>query len=180
MPLVCALGLLSFVACKNEEQTNSTTDSLSNSEVSTTTSGTEMQSGSYVDLYTGSPVEVSKDEQSGKYMNKKTNEPVYFYINTSTNDTFDVLGRIVNNALIKLDDGKYQVDDARVKIDSDGDIKIKEEDGDKIKMDASSGNVKVKEDGTKEKFKDDKYKMKNDSVKIKIKDDKVKIKTSNK
>src|ERR1044072_4761066 len=102
-----------------------------------------------------------------------TNEPVEFYVDMNTRDTVYGRGRyIVNNYIVKANDGMYRLDAGKVKIDKD-DLKLK--DGSKkFKMDQSNMKMKgwegkMKGDSTsgKMKQKDMKKKMDNDGMKTK-------------
>jgi len=100
-----------------------------------------------------------------------------YYVNPTTADTFDVQGRVVNNALIKGPDGSYTVDenkittdDGKMKTQGDGDLKMKEGDV-KAKVE-TDGDMKLKAGDSKEKIKDDTYKSKDDDSKTKSKSDK--------
>jgi len=126
------------------------------------------QNDRYVDLETGKHITVVKDSTNGVMVNKETNEPVDIYVDTETKDTiYGKTGEVINNHVIKLDDGKYtyaeaDIDPVKVKTEADGDYKVKddnskikvEEDGDvkikegdkKVKIDAESGEKKVKTD----------------------------------
>ncbi len=136
LSIVGLIAITLFTACSENGKNTSTTNS---ETTETTASGkgsagtptvgdsiaTNASTASYVDLYTGTPIEVERDAASGNYLNRVSHETVQFYVNTSTSDTFDMKGRVVNNALLRADDGKFTVNEAKVKIDSDGDVKIK-------------------------------------------------------
>lgn len=115
----------------------------------------------YVDLNTGEAIELEKDESSGLMVNTETKKPVGLYVDTRTNDTIDgKSGKVVNGKIVKNGsswdyDAKYKMDsdgdwkikdgDYKKKVEADGDVKIK--DGDtKIKIDAETGDTKVKND----------------------------------
>jgi hypothetical protein len=115
--------------------------------------------GRYLDLATGEPIEIDKNE-SGVTINKSTNEPVYIYVDTKKDDTiYGRTGEVINghvvlydgkyvfenDAKLKMDDGgyKYKDGDYKVKVEDDGDKKIKDGDS-KIKID--DGEKKVKND----------------------------------
>ncbi|MDB5246508.1 MAG: hypothetical protein JWQ40_902 [Segetibacter sp.] len=173
MPLACTIAVVTFAACGGSSTTEETTaDSLSsvssttestNAASDTSATGSASMKSSYVDLYSGSTVKLEKDEKTGYYLNAETHTPVEYYIDQSTNDTFDRSGRVVNMALIKGSEGKYTVNESKVKIQGDGDLKVKTADG--------GAKVKIETDG------DAKYK--DDSVKIKVRDGKVKVKDRN-
>jgi hypothetical protein len=119
----------------------------------------------YVDLNTGEPVELVKDEQTGLMVNAETNKPVRMYVDTKTHDTvWGKTGVIINGSIRKSDDGSYvyidadskiktdedgsykvKDDDYKKKVDEDGDVKIKNGDT-KVKIDGETGEKKVKKD----------------------------------
>ena len=104
--------------------------------------------GRYLDLATGDPIEIDKDE-SGVVINKETKEPVYIYVDTKNNDTiYGRTGEVINGHVIKLEDGKYKYDGLKVKLDEDGDFKVK--DGDYKRKVEADGDIKIK-DGDKTK-----------------------------
>ena len=127
----------------------------------------------YVDLSTGQPVELYYDAKTRRTYSSMTNEPVEFYVDMNTRDTVYGRGRyIVNNYIVKANDGMYRLDAGKVKMDKD-DLKLK--DGSKkFKMDQSNMKMKgwegkMKGDSTsgKMKQKDMKKKMDNDGMKTK-------------
>ena len=118
----------------------------------------------YIDLSTGQPVEVKKDEITGAMINKETNNPLYIYIDTKSNDTiYARTGKVINGHILKGDDQKYVFDedeklkihesgaveykdgDYKMEIEKDGDTKTKNGDK-KIKTDEKTGERKVKKD----------------------------------
>ncbi|MBC7826788.1 MAG: hypothetical protein H7122_03505 [Chitinophagaceae bacterium] len=140
----------------------------------------------YLDLNTGETIDIWYDAAGLRTLNKKTGAPVDFYVNTSTNDTVFGRGRfVVNGYVLKGDDGKWNLNDGKVKVDGDelkvkvGDQKFKI-DGDEIKI--KGNGVKVKSDGgdVKVKSKDGKAKYEEDRIKIKDGDNTVKVKDSTK
>jgi hypothetical protein len=125
----------------------------------------------YIDLTTGEPIELVKDEESGLMVNAATRKPVRMYVDTRTHDTvWGKSGKVINGYVHQDDEGQYIYigsgdddesdyklkrdgegykkkvgDDYKVKVEDDGDYKIK--DGDtKIKVDAETGKTKVKKD----------------------------------
>ena len=138
----------------------------------------------FSDLSTGESIDIWYDAVGMRTLNKKTGALVDFYVNRTTNDT--VLGRgkfVVNGYVIKGDDGKWKLNDGKVKVDGDelkvkvGDQKLKI-DGDEIKIKrngvkakSEDGEVKVKtRDGARAKYEDDKIKVKDGDKKITVKD----------
>jgi pyruvate kinase len=118
----------------------------------------------YIDLSTGKPVEVSKDEKTGYMVNKETNEALYIYVDTKKNDTiYAKTGKVINGHVVYKENNQYVFDedeklavdkdggvnykdgDYKMEVEKDGDVKIK--DGDKkIKIDGETGERKVKND----------------------------------
>ncbi len=124
----------------------------------------------YIDLTTGEPIELVKDEETGLMVDASTKKPVRMYVDTKTNDTvWGKSGKVINGYVRLDDEGKYIYfggddddtdyklkrdgegykkkvgDDYKIKVEDDGDYKIK--DGDtKIKVDAETGERKVKKD----------------------------------
>ncbi|MDP1795813.1 MAG: hypothetical protein Q8K53_00720, partial [Daejeonella sp.] len=82
--------------------------------------------------------------------------PVEFYLNNA-GDTLFQNGLVVNHAIMKAD-GKWMLDETKIKRDGDQ-IKIKFEDGDKIKIDGE--DMKIKDADGKIKVEDDTIKIKN-------------------
>jgi hypothetical protein len=111
-------------------------------------------------LNTGEAIDIWYDKVGMRTLNKKTGGPVEFHINTSTKDTVFGRGRfIVNNYVIKGDDGKWKLDDGKVKVD-----------GDELKVKVGDQKFKVDGDEIKIKSKDGKAKYEDDKIKIKTKD----------
>ena len=117
----------------------------------------------YVDLSTGQPVDLVKDDATGAMVNSETKQPVYIYVDTKNNDTiYGKTGKVINGHVVRTSDNRYLLDedekqeisnnaieykdgDLKVEVEKDGDIKIK--DGDtKKKLDAETGERKVKND----------------------------------
>lgn len=127
----------------------------------------------YVDLSTGQPVDLYYDAKTRRTYSSVTNEPVEFYVDMNTRDTVYGRGRyIVNNYIVKANDGKYRLDAGKIKMDKD-ELKLK--DGNKkFKMDQSNmkmkgweGKMKADTTGMKMKTNDMKRKMNNDKSKTK-------------
>ncbi|HEX5652528.1 MAG TPA: hypothetical protein VFX58_05610 [Chitinophagaceae bacterium] len=111
----------------------------------------------YVDLRTGKPVNLVKDDQSGLMVDESTKKPVYIYVDTKNNDTiYGKTGVVINGQVSTNSDGEYvyvndlepyeiKDGDYKKEVEKDGDIKIK--DGDtKVKIDGETGEKKVKTD----------------------------------
>ena len=147
---------VTLMACNNDG-TTANNDSTADMDMSTT-AGTEAQvePGTYVDLTTGKEVYIIRDEETGYATDSIAKVPVEFYVNTSTRDTIFRTGMVVNNLIVE-EDGKWKLDETKVKIDGD-EIKIKD------------GDSKVKIDGEESKVKDGDYKKKVDGDDVKIKD----------
>jgi hypothetical protein len=172
-----AIGaLLVFASCDSGTTSETTTDSLTSTETAGTVEGTATATStvdlnsSYMDLSTGKTFAIDRDEATRSYVNRETREPVLYYVNVATNDTFDRSGRMVNGALIKMSNGSFSVDESRLKtkVDEDGDVKTKDGDETKTKMDGNEVEAKIKTEGSKEKMDGNKYKKKTDTSKIKI------------
>ena len=128
----------------------------------------------YRDLNTGETIDIWYDAAGIRTLNKKTGAPVEFYINTTTNDTVFGRGRfVVNSYVIKGEDGKWKLDDGKVKVDGD-ELKVKVGDQ-KFKIDGD--DIKVKGNGVKAKTEDGEIKVKSKDGKAKYEDDKTKVKT---
>jgi hypothetical protein len=128
----------------------------------------------YRDLNTGETIDIWYDAVGMRTLNKKTGAPVEFYINTSTNDTVFGRGRfVVNNYVLKGDDGKWKLNDGKVKVDGD-ELKVKVGDQ-KLKIDGDE--IKIKGNGVKAKSEDGEVKVKTKDGKAKYEDDKTKVKT---
>ena len=111
----------------------------------------------YVDLRTGQPVELVKDDNSGLLVDAKTRKPVYIYVDTRNDDTiYGKTGDVINGHVVLNNDRQYvydkdfqsyevKGDDYKVEVEKDGDVKIKQGDS-KIKIDGETGEKKVKND----------------------------------
>ncbi len=142
------------------------------------TSNQKIIPGTYVDLNTGDSINVVSDPKTGYAYNAETDKPVYLYVDDNQ-DTVFTTGMVVNNKLVPTEDGKYEVDGAKVKVD-DEEVKIKYDDYKKKVDDGSykvkNGDYKKKVDGDEMKIKDGDYKKKVDGDEVKIKDGDTKIK----
>ena len=130
----------------------------------------------YRDLNSGETIEIWYDAVGIRTLNKKTGAPVEFYVNTVTNDTVFGRGRfVVNGYVIKGDDGKWKLNDGKVKVDGDelkvkvGDQKFKI-DGDEVKIKGNEIKAKSEDGELKVKSKDGKAKYEDDKSKVKLKD----------
>ena len=105
----------------------------------------------YYDLNKDKPVTLVKDEKTGLMVDAETKKPVYIYVNEETKDTiYGETGKVINGQVIKLEDGKYKYDDLKVKLDGDGEFKIK--DGDYKRKVEADGDIKIKDGDTKKKI----------------------------
>jgi hypothetical protein len=139
------------------------TDTMSTGKPDTMISG--MAAPRYIDLKTGQPVELYYDPKARRTYTSM-DEPVEFYVDMSTGDTIYGRGRyVVNNYIIRSDDGMYKLDANKIKIDKD-EIKIKD------------GNKKFKMDKSDMKMKGPDGKMKGDSTRGKMKTGDMKMKTN--
>ena len=168
--VVAAMAMVGFIAC-NDSASDTSTDTTTNSGTTSEVSGTstnDMESypdpdpaASYVDLKSGKSVKLRRDTTSRYIVDETSSSPVSFYVNPSTNDTFDRSGRVVNNALVNSN-GDWTVDESRIKVktQSDGDLKMKDRETDtKVKVE-TDGDGKIKTDSSKIKMKDGEIKVK--------------------
>lgn len=134
------------------------------------------EAGHYLDARTGKPIRINVDAQTGARTNAETGEPVWRYVDRRTwwvygGDNWDKVGEARmesdqleykgdNDAWVTYDkrwqdedakmaeDWKKKYGDTKVKVSKDGDIKVKDENGD-IKYDADDNKVKVDEEKKK-------------------------------
>ena len=105
----------------------------------------------YYDLNRDERASLVKDEKTGLMVDAETKKSVYIYVNEETNDTiFGATGKVINGNVIKLEDGKYKYEDLKVKLDEDGDFKIK--DGDYKRKVEADGDIKIKDGDKKTKI----------------------------
>ena len=122
--------------------------------------------GMYRDARTGQPIKISVDRTSGAKMNATTNEPLTRYIFIDNTDwwVYDAEGNRIREAKMENDkvvykneenawvpwdkikwdedgEGKYEDDSTKVKIEKDGDMKIKTKDK-KVKVEDGKTTVK--------------------------------------
>ncbi len=161
--LSLTVAALSFTACNSSETETTSTDSTS---VMTTETTTATQ---YVDLNTGNTVEMRKNE-SGQMVSMATGEPVEFYVDMNTRDTFyGKTGTVVNNAIVRGDDMKYELDESKAKWDGN-ELKVEYADGGKMKADEDEYKYKSGDGKTKVKVDGDDAKIKTEDKKIKMED----------
>lgn len=132
-----------------------------------------------IDLNTGEEVSVFYDTVSWRTINKTSNLPVDYYIirygnTTMTPDTVHgVTGLVVNDLITLNGDGKWTLNEAKVKWDG-SELKMKDKYGRKVKWEA--GKVKIKDWNSKYKSeKGDDTKYKEEWNKVKWKDDVMKV-----
>ncbi|MBU0697449.1 MAG: hypothetical protein KKE39_13140 [Bacteroidetes bacterium] len=159
--LILSLVVLASIstACNNAKNTSNESDSTINTseEGMMKVDKPTVKSGSYVNLSTGKKVYVIPDPITGVAIDSITQIPIEFYYNPITLDTIYQNGLTVNHMLINLGNGKYKLDDMKIKIDGD-EIKIKT-DTSKIKIDGT--DMKIKSGDQKTKITDDTIKVKN-------------------
>lgn len=180
-------------ACNNDKKVNESGDTLTYNDddgmVDVPTP--EVREGTYVNLASGEEVSIVRDSITGIAIDRKTQIPVEFYYDPVTMDTLYQNGMVVNHLLVKEGDGKYKLDDMKIKIDGDK-IKIKTDssklkvDGDEMKMKAGDDKMKVDGEETKVKTGDGKLKvdgkdgkLKTEETKIKVEDGDTKVKPRN-
>lgn len=151
------LGAAFAVSCNNANKQAAENDStLQNEQITETSQTSQVVAGEYVNLNTGEKVNIIADPVTGIAIDQSTQQPVELYYNPSTNDTLYQSGMRVNNLLIKEKEGKYRLDDTKIKIDGD-EIKIKDDsskikiDGDEMKIKSPDGKVKVDDEEVKVK-----------------------------
>lgn len=166
-----------FTACNNDKKVEDGT----NDTVVTDDDGMEVvekpvvKEGEYVNLISGEKVNIIADPTTGIAVDSKTQIPVEFYYDPVTLDTLYQNGMVVNRMIIKEGEGKYRLDDMKIKIDGD-EIKIKT-DTSKLKIDGE--DMKIKNGDEKTKIDNDEMKMKSPEGKVKIDDGETKVKPSN-
>ncbi len=169
-----AVTAMLATACSNDKKTDETVndDSYSNDEGMVNAPKPEVREGEYVNLVSGEKVAIVRDSITGIAIDSKTQIPVEFYYDPVTLDTIYQNGMVVNGLLVKEGEGKYRLNDMKIKIDGD-EIKIKSDssklkiDGDEMKM--KTGDNKMKIDGPDGKIKTEDTKMKVDNGEMKVK-----------
>ncbi|MBC7653880.1 MAG: hypothetical protein H7098_05325 [Oligoflexus sp.] len=159
--LILNLVILASIstACNNAKNTSNESDSTMNTSEDgmMVVDKPVVKPGSYVNLSTGKKIYVIPDPITGVAIDSTTQIPIEFYYNPITLDTIYQNGLTVNHMLINLGNGKYKLDDMKIKIDGD-EIKIKT-DTSKIKIDGT--DMKIKSGDQKTKITDDTIKVKN-------------------
>jgi len=169
---IAVITALSSCNSKNQQSTNA--DSVN----SAATAATDRTSTSYVSLNAasnGSSTIVKDTTDAGGYVYSDTYKPIdddILFVDVSTGDTlYGPSGIIVNNSLIE-EEGKWKLDETKIKRDGDK-IKIKSGD-DKLKLD--DDEMKMKTGDSKMKTDDDEAKLKTPDSKTKVEDDETKVK----
>lgn len=112
MMLLCTVFAISFQAMYAQE-----VDTVPKKSDTSAISGAPAPI-TYLDLYTGTPVDIYYDTVRYMTINRKTRMPVdYYIINEDT--VHGMTGLVVNNMLIKSPDGKYRLDERKVVIVGD-------------------------------------------------------------
>jgi hypothetical protein len=141
-----------------------------------------------VDLSTGEPIDIYYDTVSWRSINRVNSAPVEYYIIRYENpammpDTVHgVTGLIVNDLIMKSNDGKWMFNEAKVKWDGN-ELRMKDKYGRKVKWE--NGSLKIKDwnnkyksekgDGAKYKEEWDKIKWKELETKVEVGTQKTKI-----
>lgn len=166
--LLTITGSVLIIASCQEAANNESdvkTDSMT-SEQPAVDNNAQTNNSKYVDLKTGQPVDLYYDSKKKKTYSASNDEPVDLYVNVATGDTIYGEGRfVVNNYIVKTEDGKYKLDNKKVKIDGD-EIKIKEGNK-KFKMSADEMKIKDGDTDTKIKADADESKVKTEDMKTK-------------
>ena len=116
----------------------------------------KVEAGRYVNLMSGEEVDIIRDSTIGIAIDRETQMPVMFYYDPVSLDTMYQNGMVVNHLLIKEGEGKYKLDDTKVKID-----------GDEIKIRSDSSKLKINSGKLKMKSGDDKVKLDHGEMKVK-------------
>ena len=150
--------IFGLTAC-NENSTNTANNNGDSTKTTTSTTVgrriANFESRSFVNLKTGKPVKLRYDTVYHYYVDVETNkEPDYYYYDPAAHDTFDYLGRTLNNALI-MDNGDYRIDETRIVHDTVMVTAPTTTDTTTISTTTNNANTK-----TKTKEKDDKTKTK--------------------
>ena len=168
---------LGVSACNNQKDASAdATEATSNNQEMVVVEKPAVKSGKYINLSTGQDVYIISDSISGVAIDSLSRSPIQFYYDPITLDTLYANGLIVNNMLINDGDGKYRLDDTKIKIDGD-EIKIKNGDS-KIKIDGD--DMKIKDENGKIKIDDnEEFKSKDANGKVKIDEKGMKVKPNN-
>ncbi len=169
-----AAVIFGLAACNDDSKTTdstaTTTTNPGDTTIKTTTTTTTTMSvhpianfehRTFMNVKTGKPVKLRVDTVNHYYVDMVTNQqPDYYYFDPASHDTFDYMGRVLNNALM-MDNGSYKIDETRLMPQDNTTVPMdntKMNDDSKMK----SGNLKIKQ-------KDGMYKEKTDTSKMKVK-----------
>jgi uncharacterized lipoprotein NlpE involved in copper resistance len=175
--LVVATITLGFIACNNDGDSTSVTDSTT-TDVTTNNSTSSYaaqsdsfrinsEAGNYLDARTGKPIKINVDASTCARVNAETNEPVDYYVDKRTwwvygNNSWDTIG----SAQMQGNELRYR-DDNDKWVSFDEKWKVDEGDGE-AKMKAGDTKAKVESDGDGQvKTEDDKVKTDEEGIKVK-------------
>ncbi|RKD16203.1 hypothetical protein BCY91_04810 [Pelobium manganitolerans] len=161
-------------ACNNNKNAEENADTMAHDhDAMTSMDKPEVREGEYVNLASGEKVNIVRDPETGIAVDSKTQLPVEFYYDPVSLDTMYQNGMVVNSMLIKEKEGKYRLNDTKIKIDGD-EIKVKT-DSSKLKIDGDE--MKMKSPDSKMKVDGEDGKLKTDDTKIKVEDGETKVKS---
>jgi hypothetical protein len=168
---VSGCALMFITSCQEaSEQKSIASDSMAVQQPVTENGNTNTPNSAtkYVDLKTGQPVDLYYNSKKRRTYSATNNEPVDYYVNTTTGDTVYGRGRyVVNNYIVKTSDGTYKLDDRKLKV-SNEELKLK--DGDQ-KLKVEEDEMKMKDEDMKYKADDGDEKMKSEKKKVKTESD---------
>lgn len=172
-----AILFLGATACNNQKDASAdASEATEDNQEMVVVDKPTVKAGKYINLTTGEDVYIISDTLTGVAIDSLSRSPIMFYYDPITLDTLYANGFVVNNMLINEGDGKYRLDDTKIKIDGD-EIKIKTGDS-KIKIDGD--DMKIKDENGKTKVDDnEEFKTKDADGKVKIDEDGGKSKPKN-
>jgi hypothetical protein len=118
MQSVFVFVALTMNSCNNNSDTSRRDDSAVTSEktkLKINSAYRIKRDATYVDLSTSKKVVLKEDTVNHIIRDANTGFPVPFFIDIDTNDTVDEHGRIVNNALLPGENGKWKLDEGKLK-----------------------------------------------------------------
>ena len=171
--LLAAIAIVGVVACNDANKNSSTSDSVvvipdnSNTTSTTIVRTRVLDNKEVIVLGSNKKLRLRYDTVHYYYVDAATNEqPISYYYDPETKDTFDYRGYNLNNALV-FRNGTYSINEEKL-MENSYNIEIR--DGNKTVITNSNGEeTKIKENVNS-------YKEKTDSSKIKITDRKTKTK----